>query len=86
MKIDGKRRVSVIRMEPRIPRIKIYTSGEFENVAGEIAVVYNLEINSLAYILILMIGSLIFRGLRFMIPGDAISRPNIVPIGATSSR
>jgi hypothetical protein len=86
MKIDGKRRVSVIRMEPGIRRIKVYTNGEFENVAGEIAFVYNLEINCLAYIFTLLIGSLIFRGFRFMIPGDAISRPNIVPIGATSSR
>jgi hypothetical protein len=52
----------------------------------EIAVVYNLQINSLAYLFISMINSLIFRGFRFMIPGDAISRLNIVPMGATSSR
>jgi hypothetical protein len=43
MKIDGKRRVSVIRMEPGIRRIKVYTNGEFENVAGEIAFVDKLS-------------------------------------------
>ena len=46
-KIDWKRRVSVIRMDPRITQIYVYTSREFENVAGWSAVSFgNLRFNA----------------------------------------
>ena len=36
---------------------------------------YNLSINSLTYIFVLPIGSWTFRGFRFILPGDPLSRP-----------
>jgi hypothetical protein len=46
-----------------------------------IAAINNLAINSRANIMPLIIGSFIFRGFRFMIPGDALSRSNKMVMG-----
>jgi hypothetical protein len=61
--------------------IIIYGGSEKRQV--EIAVVNNLEINSLAYLFTLMICSLIIRCFRFLIPGDATFRSNKMAVVVT---